>query len=39
MRLLKELVEGEAGKLLLRGQRREALARVRAALEAFGEKK
>lgn len=39
MRLLKDLVEGEAGELLVRGQRREALARVRAAIEAFGETK
>jgi precorrin-2 dehydrogenase / sirohydrochlorin ferrochelatase len=38
MRLLKELVEGEAGELLMRGQRREAWARVRAALETFGDR-
>jgi precorrin-2 dehydrogenase/sirohydrochlorin ferrochelatase len=37
MRLLKQLVEGEAGELLVRGQRRAAWARVRAALESFGE--
>jgi precorrin-2 dehydrogenase / sirohydrochlorin ferrochelatase len=37
MRLLKQLVEGEAGELLIRGQRREAWARVRAALESLGE--
>lgn len=37
MRLLKQLVEGEAGELLVRGQRREAWARVRTALETFGE--
>jgi len=38
MRLLKQLVEGEAGELLMRGQRREAWARVRAALETFGDR-
>ncbi len=37
MRLLKQLVEGEAGELLVRGQRREAWTRVRTALETFGE--
>ncbi|WNG37956.1 bifunctional precorrin-2 dehydrogenase/sirohydrochlorin ferrochelatase [Archangium violaceum] len=37
MRLLKQLVEGEAGELLARGQRRAAWAQVRAALETFGE--
>ncbi|QRN93700.1 bifunctional precorrin-2 dehydrogenase/sirohydrochlorin ferrochelatase [Archangium violaceum] len=37
MRLLKQLVEGEAGELLARGQRKAAWARVRAALESFGE--
>ena len=37
MRLLKQLVEGEAGELLVRGPRRAAWARVRAALETFGE--
>ncbi|QRK07440.1 bifunctional precorrin-2 dehydrogenase/sirohydrochlorin ferrochelatase [Archangium violaceum] len=37
MRLLKQLVEGEAGELLARGQRRAAWARVRSALETFGE--
>jgi precorrin-2 dehydrogenase/sirohydrochlorin ferrochelatase len=37
MRLLKQLVEGEAGALLVRGQRRAAWARVRTALETFGE--
>ncbi|WNG18565.1 bifunctional precorrin-2 dehydrogenase/sirohydrochlorin ferrochelatase [Cystobacter fuscus] len=37
MRLLKELVEGEAGELLVSGRRREAWARVRAALKNFGE--
>ncbi|WNG28063.1 bifunctional precorrin-2 dehydrogenase/sirohydrochlorin ferrochelatase [Cystobacter fuscus] len=39
MRLLKDLVEGEAGELLVRGRSREAWVRVRAALETFGEKK
>ncbi|MFY0578373.1 precorrin-2 dehydrogenase/sirohydrochlorin ferrochelatase family protein [Cystobacter fuscus] len=39
MRLLKDLVEGEAGELLVRGRSREAWARVRTALETFGEKK
>jgi precorrin-2 dehydrogenase len=38
MRLLKELVEGEAGQLMARGERRAAWARVRSALESFGEK-
>jgi precorrin-2 dehydrogenase/sirohydrochlorin ferrochelatase len=38
MRLLKQLVEGEVGELLVRGQRRDAWARVRTALETFGEK-
>lgn len=38
MRLLKLLVEGEAGELLVRGQREAAWGRVRAALETFGEK-
>jgi precorrin-2 dehydrogenase / sirohydrochlorin ferrochelatase len=38
MRLLKQLVEGEAGELLASGRRREAYARVRAALETFGER-
>jgi precorrin-2 dehydrogenase/sirohydrochlorin ferrochelatase len=38
MRLLKQLVEGEIGELLVRGQRRDAWARVRTALETFGEK-
>ncbi|MET0401049.1 MAG: bifunctional precorrin-2 dehydrogenase/sirohydrochlorin ferrochelatase [Cystobacter sp.] len=37
MRLLKHLVEGEAGALLIRGQRREAWVRVRAALESLGD--
>ena len=37
MRLLKQLVEGEAGELLTRGQRKAAWVRVRAALETFGE--
>lgn len=37
MRLLKELVEGEAGQLMARGERRAAWARVRSALEGFGE--
>ncbi|HEY0093867.1 MAG TPA: bifunctional precorrin-2 dehydrogenase/sirohydrochlorin ferrochelatase [Archangium sp.] len=38
MRLLKQLVEGEAGELLTRGQRKAAWVQVRAALETFGEK-
>jgi precorrin-2 dehydrogenase / sirohydrochlorin ferrochelatase len=38
MRLLKQLVDGEVGELVVRGQRREAWARVRTALEAFGER-
>jgi len=38
MRLLKQLVEGEVGELLIRGQRRDAWARLRTALETFGEK-
>ncbi|MCY1077263.1 precorrin-2 dehydrogenase/sirohydrochlorin ferrochelatase family protein [Archangium lansingense] len=38
MRLLKQLVEGEAGELLTRGERKAAWVRVRAALETFGEK-
>jgi precorrin-2 dehydrogenase/sirohydrochlorin ferrochelatase len=37
MRLLKQLVEGEAGALMARGQRKAAWARVRAALADFGE--
>lgn len=37
MRLLKRLVEGEAGELLVRGERRAAWARVREALASFGE--
>jgi precorrin-2 dehydrogenase/sirohydrochlorin ferrochelatase len=37
MRLLKQLVEGEAGALMARGQRKAAWARVRAALENPGE--
>ena len=37
MRLLKHLVEGEAGALLVRGERRAAWARIRAALETWGE--
>ncbi len=37
MRLLKQLVEGEVGELLIRGQRRDAWSRVRTALETFGE--
>lgn len=39
MRLLKELVEGEAGQLMARGERRAAWARVRSTLEGFGEKR
>jgi precorrin-2 dehydrogenase/sirohydrochlorin ferrochelatase len=39
MRLLKELVEGEAGQLMARGERRAAWAQVRSALESFGEKR
>ena len=38
MRLLTQLVEGEAGRLLVGGQRREAWTRIRAALESFGDK-
>ena len=37
MRLLKELVEGEVGALLVAGRRREAWTQVRAALAARGE--
>jgi len=37
MHLLKQLVEGEVGELLERGQRRAAWARVRTVLESFGE--
>ncbi|HSP78328.1 MAG TPA: bifunctional precorrin-2 dehydrogenase/sirohydrochlorin ferrochelatase [Myxococcaceae bacterium] len=38
MRLLKQLVDGEVGELVVRGERREAWARLRMALEAFGER-
>lgn len=37
MRLLKQLVEGEAGRLLIAGERKAAWRRVRAALETFGD--
>jgi precorrin-2 dehydrogenase len=37
MELPRQLVEGEAGDLMVRGQRRAAWARVRTALEDFGE--
>ncbi len=37
MRLLKQLVEGEAGALLVAGRRREAWVRIRAALETLGD--
>jgi precorrin-2 dehydrogenase/sirohydrochlorin ferrochelatase len=37
MRLLKHLVEGEAGRLLIAGERKAAWRRVRAALETFGD--
>ena len=37
MRLLKQLVEGEAGRLMIAGQRKAAWSQVRAALETFGD--